>query len=740
MDDVNPYFELATQFVNQTNRHLFLTGKAGTGKTTFLRYIAEKSFKKMAIVAPTGVAAINAGGVTLHSLFQLPFGPFLPGYGHEWKGNIQFNTVHTLFKNLRMSSAKRELLRELDLLVIDEVSMLRADTLDEVDAVLRHFRKRPYEPFGGLQMLYIGDLFQLPPVVNGEEWSVLKNYYRSPFFFDAHVLKESPPLYIELKKIYRQHDEEFISILNNIRNNEASEADINRLHQHYRPSYEIQSQGEVITLTTHNAKADTINRNKLEQLPGKVFNYRGEISGEFPDRALPAEMVLQLKEGAQVMFIKNDKGESRRYYNGKLATITKLTGDSITVKFKDDRSTLELEKEEWKNIRYNYDRGKDTIEEDELGTYKQYPIRLAWAITIHKSQGLTFEKAIVDAGESFAAGQVYVALSRLTSLDGLTLYSKIRPVCIDTDERVLEFARSEKSNELLIQELSEGQQQYFSRLLIQCFRWNAFSEQVQEHYESYEDREIPNKETCLEWAGQLAENVKEQQEMADKFIIQLDQILQSASTDKFRFLHTRVSAAHGYFMKGLEDLLESVRRQSAAMRIKSKTKRYITSLGDLTQIIQRRVLAVRQAQAIVDALLEGHDLKELPARLNEVKIIPNAAEDQTITVSPRPKKGETFSITLQMFKEGKSISMISELRGLAVSTIEGHLSKSVVEGEIAIEEIVEHAKVATILKALNETDIVTVSSIREKLGANYSFGEIRAVINHHERLKKLNQG
>ena len=317
MNDLsNSVFQKAVAFVNQTGRHLFLTGKAGTGKTTFLKYIKENSLKKMAVVAPTGVAAINAGGVTIHSFFQLPFGSFIPEQTNNWQAfDGRTNNSQSLLKNMRMTSARRNLLRELDMLIIDEVSMLRADVLDMIDVVLRHVRRQPLIPFGGLQMIYIGDLFQLPPVVKNDEWELLRPYYKSPFFFDAQSLKQSIPVFIELKKIYRQSDHHFISILNNIRNNCCTEADMQELHRFYKPGYEPQKEENYITLTSHNAKADTINENQLAKLKGKKHQFEAEISGEFYENMYPVEKQVSLKQGAQIMFIKNDKGEARRFYN-----------------------------------------------------------------------------------------------------------------------------------------------------------------------------------------------------------------------------------------------------------------------------------------------------------------------------------------------------------------------------------------------------------------------------------------
>src|SRR5215216_1401584 len=524
-DPNNTIFQKAVAFVNQTNKHLFLTGKAGTGKTTFLRYIKENSFKKMAVVAPTGVAAINAGGVTIHSFFQLPFGPFVPTQKNNWEvfnGNV--NNQHSLFKNLRLSGAKRDLLRELDLLVIDEVSMVIADMLDAVDAVLRHVRRQPLIPFGGVQMLYIGDLFQLPPVVRNDEWNVLKEYYDSPFFFNAHAVKQATPVYIELKKIYRQSDSAFIGILNNIRNNICTKEDLQKLHEHYKPDFAPAKEENYIVLTSHNEKADLINRRELQKLPGQVYSYKAEISGEFYDRSFPAEEVLNLKVGAQIMFIKNDKGEFRRFFNGKIGIIKNIFDDKIYVSFPHETDTLTLEKETWQNIKYSYNKDSDKIDEEELGTFKQYPIRLAWAITIHKSQGLTFDKAIIDAGSSFAPGQVYVALSRLTSLDGLVLHSRIHPNCISTDSRVLDFVKSEESEEQLQEILKEEQEAFVKQSLLKGFNWQKVQDAVLGHKENILGRDLLKKEESLGWINELQKAVEEIDEVSKKFIRQLEQL------------------------------------------------------------------------------------------------------------------------------------------------------------------------------------------------------------------------
>jgi uncharacterized protein YpbB len=738
-DSSNHLFQLAVRFVNQTNRHIFLTGKAGTGKTTFLKFIRDNTFKKLAIVAPTGVAAINAGGVTLHSFFQLPHGSFLPIQQTGWNSNNSFNTPHTLLKNLRLNNDKKILLQELELLIVDEVSMLRADLLDEIDCILRHVRRKQYEPFGGVQMLYIGDLFQLPPVVKNDEWDILRQQYRSPFFFDAQALQQNPPLYLELKKIYRQTEQDFISVLNNIRNNKTTQADLDLLHKHYMPGYESADNEGYITLTTHNARADTINQLQLEKLTSKAIECKAEVTGDFNERAYPADMLLQLKERAQIMFIKNDKGESRRFYNGKIATISRIAGDEVYIRFEGDEHDMLLEKETWRNIRYQYNQEDDKIEEEEVGAFKQYPVRLAWAITIHKSQGLTFEKAIIDAGASFAPGQVYVALSRLTSLCGLVLYSRIQHSSIQTDERVIEFTRLEKEEDQLAQELQQQQKIFITRSLVQTFDWLKLAEGMEMHYESYETRQVPDKNYCVLWAKGVLDAVLKQQEMADKFTRQLEQLLPNAPQDGYQFLHQRVTAGSAYFLQAMDEMETSIRNHIAEMKVKAKAKKYVASLQQLSLLPQRKKQQLNQAIQITEGLIKGVNTTEILELVEQKRSEVNKQEQQEIVEkkTSKPPKGESNRMSLELFKEGKSIAEIAIIRGLATSTIEGHLVSFIKTGEVDVKELVPEYKIATILQTVEELNLPTPAStpVKEKLGDDYSYVEIRAVFNYREWLQ-----
>jgi uncharacterized protein YpbB len=737
-DASNQLFQLAVRFVNQTNRHLFLTGKAGTGKTTFLKYIRENTFKKMAVVAPTGVAAINAGGVTLHSFFQLPQGSFIPVQQTGWNNDSSFNNPHTLLKNLRVNNDKKRLLQELELLVIDEVSMLRADILDEVDCILRHFRRRHQEPFGGVQMLYIGDLFQLPPVAKQAEWDTLRQYYKSPFFFDAHALQQHPPLYLELKKIYRQHELDFIRVLNNIRNNKTTAEDLDLLHKNYLPGFECPENESLITLTTHNNRADTINQTRLQKLPGSLCEFKAQVNGDFNERAYPADQLLQLKEGAQIMFIKNDKGESRRFYNGRIATVSRINKEEVYVRFEGEEQEMLLEKETWRNIRYQYNKEEDKVEEDEVGTFKQYPIRLAWAITIHKSQGLTFEKAIIDAGESFAPGQVYVALSRLTSLAGLILFSRIHPSSIQTDTRVIEFTRLEKEEDQLAQELQQEQKIFIARSLLQTFDWLKLAEGMQQFFEEYENRQLSDKNTCVLWAKENLDMVLKQQEMAEKFTRQLEQALPNAPQDGYQFLHQRVTAGSAYFLQAMDDMENAINNHLAEIKVKQKVKKYITALQQLNLLPQRKKQELKQAVQITEGLVKGVQTTDLLNLVEDSKRSEdNKAIEEAEKTKSKPQKGDSNRISLQLFKDGKRISEIASIRELAQSTIESHLISFIRTGEVDVKEIIEENKIAAILQAMEELNVQTTATtpVKTKLGDAFSHSEIRAVFYYRDWLQ-----
>src|SRR5690606_35722140 len=424
------------EFVNNTNRSVFLTGKAGTGKTTFLHRLKTDSLKRLVIVAPTGVAAINAKGVTIHSFFQMPFGPILP--------NTDLNNSSRF--NRKFSKTKINIIKSMDLLVIDEISMVRSDLLDGIDRTLRRFRNRN-KVFGGVQVLMIGDLQQLSPVIKENEWELLKHIYSNGFFFSSRAYQECDAVTIELKHIYRQENPKFIEILNEVRNNGLSETSAKELNKRYIPNFIPEPNAGYISLTTHNNKAEATNKIELDKLKTKAFTYKAKVEGKFPEFSFPNEEKLVLKVGAQVMFIKNDSSPEKRYFNGKIGKVTMLDKDEVVVRCPDDDFDIITTSEVWENINYTINTETKAITENKIGTFSQIPLRLAWAITIHKTQGLTFERAIIDAEGAFAHGQTYVALSRCKSLEGLVLKSKINSSQIISDSHVLSFNKNAEANE-----------------------------------------------------------------------------------------------------------------------------------------------------------------------------------------------------------------------------------------------------------------------------------------------------
>jgi len=473
----NEIFDLAYRFVTETSENIFLTGKAGTGKTTFLKYLKENCSKNIVVAAPTGVAAINAGGVTLHSLFQLPFHPFLPTSASKSE----------LLGKMKFASRRQEIMRKMELLVIDEISMVRCDTMDAIDTILRSVRRKHELPFGGVQLLCIGDLYQLPPVARREEWSILQEYYSSEFFFDSLVIKEQMPMLIELNKIYRQKEDSFVYLLNKVRNNQMNSDDFEDLHQRFYPGFRPTLEEKYITLTSHNNQADQINARELQKLSTGTVTYKAIIIEDFPESMYPAEGELILKAGAQVMFLKNDTVE-KKYFNGKIGVVKSLTLDEIIVDC--DGFEINVGKETWENSRYTLNRGDGKLEQETLGTFTQFPLRLAWAITIHKSQGLTFEKVMIDAGAAFSSGQVYVALSRCTSLDGIVLLSKIPSSAIYSNENVITGQKTLTPKGSLAERFEGARQIFTQQLLEEIFSFNeidavinVLSFQINEHKE-----------------------------------------------------------------------------------------------------------------------------------------------------------------------------------------------------------------------------------------------------------------
>jgi len=468
----NPQLQLAFDFVEQTNTNLFLTGKAGTGKTTFLRNLKTISPKRMIVVAPTGVAAINAGGVTIHSFFQMHFGPHIPEQASQQQ-NFQVDTQKSAFdRSQRFSREKINIMKSLDLLVIDEISMVRADLLDAIDEVLRRFKDR-YQPFGGVQLLMIGDLQQLAPVAKDDEWDLLRPYYDTIFFFGSRALQKTAFTTIELKHIYRQSDDIFIRLLNKVRDNNIDNQSLEDLNKRYIPGFNPGNDEGYITLTTHNYQSQAINETKLKQLKSHPHHFTANVDGEFPEYSYPTDFELVLKEGAQVMFVKNDISRDKLFYNGKIGKITRIEDDVIFVKCDGDYDVIPVTQAEWTNSKYTINEETKEISETPVGTFTQYPLKLAWAITIHKSQGLTFEKAIIDANAAFAHGQVYVALSRCKTFEGMVLSSPIAHVSIKSDMSVKGFSTEAELNQPGEKELLASRIAYQQTLLVELLDFSV---------------------------------------------------------------------------------------------------------------------------------------------------------------------------------------------------------------------------------------------------------------------------
>ncbi len=710
----NPTLGIAVDFVNNTSRHIFLTGRAGTGKTTFLKHIRENTPKKCVVVAPTGVAAINAGGVTMHSLFQLPLGPYLPS-GNRSDGTGA-NDKSTLFRNLRLSGEKRDMLRELELVIIDEVSMVRCDTLDAMDAILRHVRKRFYEPFGGVQILYIGDLFQLPPVMPENEWNLLRQHYESPFFFDAKVVKQASPVYVELKHIYRQNEARFITLLNRVRNGDVNDNDFGILHGRYDAP--LESDANYIILTTHNYRADRINQEALAKLPGEAREFRGTIEGDFPDKTLPTEIALQLKEGAQVMFIRNDKSTDHRYYNGKLAKVKTISSENIKVELADGGEELVVEKETWTNIRYSYDASAGQIEEEKLGSFTQYPIRLAWAITIHKSQGLTFEHAIIDAGDSFAPGQVYVALSRCTTLNGVVLRSRISSNSISTDPKVLAFTRSELEPEQLREVLTQEKRVFLNRSLLETFDFFRLREMIENFGDGLSEKKLPEPEQAFTILGRMQAGIDETCRVGAKFQDQLRELLNADSYDALR---DRVTRAIAYFTGALrKDILAPLDEHIGFITGQRRVKKYLKTLHAMRRKVASTITRVQHARYGDKPFLDRPEtVTDLPEYRGKT----------------RPAKGESIRESLKLFKAGLKAPEIAKQRNLTVGTIESHLASLVRTGDINIHDVVDGDKLQIILDTVKADHPSSITEVKRSLGKNVSFGEIRAVLNHLSALE-----
>lgn len=747
MSEYNPA-EIAAKFINYTSRHIFLTGKAGTGKTTFLRSLIELTHKKAVIVAPTGIAAINAAGVTIHSLFQLPFGTYLPKQPTVEHSNQQYNTPRSIVRHLQMNTTKRRIFQDLELLIIDEVSMLRADLLDAIDMVLRYIR-RNNASFGGVQVLFIGDLHQLPPVVKANEWQLLGEFYNSVYFFDAHALQQHPPVYIELEKIYRQADSVFINMLNNLRNNEITADDITLLERYYRADFVPAKDDKYITLTTHNQRADALNKKSLEELAGESYYFKATTEGEFSENSYPAEYSLELKLGAQIMFIKNDQSGERRFFNGKIATVISMKNNQIEVETEGERDKIVLEKYTWKNIRYSNHKVTNEIEEEVIGKFIQYPIKLAWAITVHKSQGLTFDKAIIDIGNAFAPGQIYVALSRLRSLDGLVLTSLISRTGIRQDQNVSLFSKNKQLQEQLEVQIRLESEAFLKSYLAQCFDLTPLDNYVFEHVHSYsKDINKSAKQKHVKWAQLLLKDLSEIKANANKFLAQLQRLSQDQSENGLAALLLRTTAAEKYFNPLLLDLSRRIFERMELVKQDKQVTAFLTELLEMESLFYEQYKKIRKATGLLQSRIDGTEFTktEVSSLLNQAE---RAEQMKKVYAMPgkldftakkeRPKKAaavkepkeDTKVVSLELFLEGKNIAEIASARKMVVGTIEGHLAHYVAKQEISAKDILGRQKLDKILEAVKKLQTLSLNPLRTHLGKNYTFGEIKIGIAAH---------
>jgi ATP-dependent DNA helicase PIF1 len=593
-------FDKILSFIDYTNQNIFLTGKAGTGKTTLLRQIREKGSKKMVVVAPTGVAAMNAKGTTINSFFQLPPGSFFPGQISLENLQSGFLSIESVVTNLSYSRDKLSLFNDLELLVIDEISMVRCDLLDMIDAILRYVRNNQ-TAFGGVQLLLIGDLFQLPPVAKREDWGFLSKAYASPYFFDAYVIRKNPLLQIELTKVFRQTEPEFIKILNDIRNNQISEEGLALLNKRYLPDFRPAEGTEPIIITSHNAEANAINKAKLEALSGTAYTFEAEVTGDFRELSLQAEQTLILKAGAQVMFIKNDTGDDRKYYNGKIGRVKSIADGQIYISFPDEPELL-LEKSSWQALEYKSDPQQEIVQQ-QVGEFSQYPIKLAWAVTIHKSQGLTFDSAIIDAGKSFISGQVYVALSRVRTLEGLILKSRIGTESLRSNPEVVKYMKPALEPELDTILLKE-QEKYIVQLILNHFSINPVISEIDKILSNPDivKAQLPEFKSLM---AQVRQSALELATLSDRFKMQVQQLVTLGGLTDQQLLQTRIESAVVYFNKEL--ILQLINPVNKSIRVKPKNKIQQQTqhmLQKLRQVIEGQISAMQFASTLLkDAIL-----------------------------------------------------------------------------------------------------------------------------------------
>lgn len=739
--------EFVERFVNQTNSPIFLTGKAGTGKTTLLKRIVDSTHKRTVIVAPTGIAALNAGGVTIHSFFQLPFSAFVPDFDFQpFGGNVKIENKKSLKMHFRLNANRKSMFQNLELLIIDEVSMLRADLLDAMDWMLRNVRQIN-EPFGGVQVLFIGDLFQLPPVVKYDEWNYLNKFYRSIHFFSARVFDEVKPVYVELCKVFRQEDEHFLSILNALRTNTLTRNDIEVLNRHVDPNATGKLK-EYVTLTTHNKDADVINRTKLDEVQSTVFRYKAEITGEFPPHMFPLDAEMELKKGAQVMFIKNDVSGNRAYYNGKMGEVVYLDENEIEIEFFEEKKKITVEKYEWNNIKYSFNELTGEMEEEVLGTFVQYPLKLAWAITVHKSQGLTFDKAIIDVSKSFVPGQAYVALSRVRSLEGLVLLNPIPLNGISTDAAVMNYSLNAGESDLEGR-LNKETADYLHYVILDAFDMFEIYQKWALHERSYaglSSRSI--KGAYKAFAYQQFSALEGLQEASRLFRDELKRLFERQVDVEglFDLLQTRYKA----FFEVIDRVTVATLRVMYEIQRKRGASHFNEELEVLDQLNTEKAIKLKRVMNMVEAVRNGRELNKFTVVTDEIRnykftkinLVKNDVrtnvslfemEEEALplrTLDTKPEKKEvrklpTQQITLELINYGLTIPEIAQKRQLTESTVYGHCARLITEEKLNLDQVLSVERIAQLKEIFGGREGLILKEMKELSGELFTWDELR---------------
>ncbi len=697
----NDFFDL----IEHTNRSVFLTGKAGTGKTTFLNDFVKRTHKKHIVVAPTGIAAINAGGVTIHSMFGLPLRTFLPTTDRI--DTSMANNIADLMPHFKYRKDKLKLLREVEIIIIDEVSMLRADVLDMMDFSLR-FIRRNNQRFGGVQMLFIGDLYQLPPVVRDEH--ILKICYNSPFFFDSHAIKEIPLITIELTKVYRQSDEDFLSILNAIRDGDVANIDFDHLNERYDPDFDMGDEPYVY-LCSHNKMADDINQEKLDELKVSSKTYEAKLFGEFKENQFPNEQFLDLKIGAQIMFIRNDISGEKKYFNGKLGEISALDENEIKVILDGSEREITVKREVWEQKKYFLDTDKN-IKEEVLGSFEQFPIKLAWAVTIHKSQGLTFDRVIIDAGKSFTAGQVYVALSRCRTLEGIVLKSKITPEVIFKDNRILHFHTDTVANDKVEAILNNEKYDYSIRKVLRTID----SQWLLKEVEDWNRLSVATRSIDHVKANQLYKQLKHEIVNLGKIFEKLERVISQKvnhfieKKEEWSDIENKTKGAVNFFFTEIRDKVFSPLKDFyAEIKGAKGLKQYNDEFRVWLEDIEEYLNSLKEIHLLETRLLDEKNNQEVSMKIAKV-----------------PSQVLTF----QLFEQGKTISEIALERGLVKETVIGHLAKFAEQGLLDISRVITSDKIKAFEDIFRNDPKETLTEWKNALPNDFEFNEIRILINH----------